>query len=47
MVLNQPLLPKATWETEVHKMIAVYKAPISADDVAAIVDYLVKTKGKD
>ena len=46
MVLNQPALPKATWEAEVHKMINAYKAPIDESDVAAIVDYLAKTKGK-
>src|SRR6516162_8693543 len=40
MVLNQPALPKATWEAEVQKMIDVYKAPIDDADVAAIVDYL-------
>ena len=46
MVLNQAPQPKATWEAEVHKMIAVYKAPIEDSDVPAIVDYLVRTKGK-
>ena len=46
MVLNQPALPRATWESEVHKMINVYKAPIDDADAAAIVDYLAKTKGK-
>src|ERR1700730_4188425 len=45
MVLNQPPLPKATWEAEVHKMISVYKAPIDDVDIAQIVAYLVKTKG--
>src|ERR1700756_2666546 len=45
MVLNQPPLPKATWEAEVHKMINVYKAPVDDADVAPIVAYLVKTKG--
>jgi mono/diheme cytochrome c family protein len=45
MVLNQPALPKATWEAEVHKMITTYKAPVDEKDIAAIVDYLVKTKG--
>ena len=45
MVLNQPALPKATWEAEVHKMITTYKAPVDEKDVASIVDYLVKTKG--
>jgi cytochrome c553 len=47
MVLNQPPLPKATWEAEVHKMITAYKAPVDEKDVGAIVDYLVKTKGKN
>ncbi|MCA6110028.1 c-type cytochrome [Bradyrhizobium cenepequi] len=47
MVLNQPPLPKATWEAEVHKMINTYKAPINEADVPAIVSYLMKTKGKD
>ena len=47
MVLTQPALPKTTWEAEVHKMITVYKAPIDEKDVGAIVDYLVKTKGKN
>ena len=45
MVLNQPPLPRATWEAEVHKMINAYKAPIDQTDVAAIVDYLAKTRG--
>jgi hypothetical protein len=45
MVLNQPALPKAAWETEVHKMINVYKAPVAQEDVPAIVGYLAATKG--
>ena len=45
MVLNQPALPKATWQAEVRKMIAVYRAPIDEADVPAIVDYLASTKG--
>ena len=45
MVLNRPPLPRAAWEAEVHKMINAYKAPIDQTDVAAIVDYLVKTSG--
>ncbi len=46
MVLNQPPLTKAGWTTEVHKMIAVYKAPVSAADADAVIAYLVATKGK-
>ena len=45
MVLNQPALPKATWEAEVHKMINTYKAPVDSADIAPIVDYLVQIKG--
>lgn len=47
MVLNQPALPKATWDAEVHKMITAYKAPVDEKDVGAIVDYLVRTKGQN
>ncbi len=45
MVLNQPAMPRAAWETEVRKMINVYKAPVAAGDVPAIVSYLTSTKG--
>jgi hypothetical protein len=45
MVLNQPALSKAAWDGIVHKMIAVYKAPIDDKDVGAIVAYLDQTKG--
>jgi hypothetical protein len=45
MVLNQPPLPKAAWEAEVHKMINIYKALVAPEDVPAIVAYLDATKG--
>ena len=45
MVLDQPALPRATWEAEVRKMVNVYKAPVDESDVAVIVDYLAKIKG--
>jgi mono/diheme cytochrome c family protein len=45
MVLNQPPLSKAAWQSEVAKMRNMYKAPIAAEDVPAIVAYLVNTKG--
>jgi len=45
MVLNQPALSHATWETEVHKMLAVYKAPVSDEDARTIVAYLDSIKG--
>ena len=44
MILNQPALSKATWESEVHKMISVYKAPVSAENAAIIVDYLAMNR---
>jgi cytochrome c553 len=44
-VLNQPSLSRLAWQEVVDKMITAYKAPISADDAKAIVDYLVRTKG--
>ncbi|MBN9054704.1 MAG: cytochrome c [Rhizobiales bacterium] len=34
---------KAFWETEVHKMIKTYGAPIEEKDAAAIVEYLAET----
>jgi hypothetical protein len=44
-MLNQPPLPKATWEEVVTKMINAYKAPITSKDAAVIVEYLTNTKG--
>ncbi len=43
MVLDQALLPRATWAAEVTKMRNVYKAPVSDADAALIVDYLSAT----
>jgi cytochrome c5 len=40
MVLTQPRLPRAVWQAEVEKMRNTYKAPVDAQDVPAIVDYL-------
>ena len=40
MVLQQPVLPRAVWQSAVDKMRDVYKAPIADADVPAIVDYL-------
>jgi len=47
MVLNQPPLARATWRSEVDKMRASYKAPISDTDAASIVDYLTRIRGAD
>jgi hypothetical protein len=40
MVLTQPNLSRAEWQSEVDKMRNIYKAPVAAADVPAIVDYL-------
>ena len=45
MILNQPALSRAAWDTEVHKMVNVYKAPVADADVATIINYLASTKG--
>ncbi len=45
MILNQPTMPQAAWEAEVNKMRNVYKAPLDAKDVPAIVGYLTAVKG--
>lgn len=42
MVLNQPALSKTAWTAEVTKMIKVYKAPIAAQDIGPIIDYLTR-----
>lgn len=43
MILHQPRLTRAQWEANVEKMVKVYKAPIDAEDVPQIVEYLVAT----
>jgi cytochrome c553 len=44
MVLTQPAMPRTAWQSEVEKMIHVYKAPVDDEDAAAIVDYLAHLK---
>jgi cytochrome c553 len=41
MVLDQAKLSRADWQTEVEKMRDPFKAPFPAEDIPAIVDYLV------
>lgn len=42
MVLNQPTLSRGDWQAEVDKMRNIYLAPVAAEDVPAIVNYLAK-----
>jgi hypothetical protein len=46
MVLTQPYLSRAEWQSEVDKMRNIYKAPIAAEDVVEIVDYLAGLRNK-
>ncbi|MCO5105615.1 MAG: cytochrome c [Burkholderiaceae bacterium] len=44
--LNSPFLDHKGWEAEVAKMMKAYGAPVKAEDVPAIVDYLARNYGK-
>lgn len=44
--MNSPFLDRKGWEATVNKMVNVMKAPIRAEDVPVIVDYLTKYYGK-
>ena len=45
MVLTQPHLSRSDWQAEVDKMRNTYKAPVAANDVSAIVEYLANLSG--
>jgi mono/diheme cytochrome c family protein len=45
-VSTQPVLTRAQWTAEVVKMRTLYGAPITDDQVPAIVDYLTAQYGK-
>ncbi len=44
---TQPLLTRSVWMAEVTKMRQKYGAPISTNNVDALVDYLVKNYGQE
>jgi hypothetical protein len=44
-ILDQPPLPRKTWEAEVDKMRKVYGAPVTDGDAPGIVEYLVAVRG--
>ncbi|HEY8049991.1 MAG TPA: cytochrome c [Ramlibacter sp.] len=47
-MLYQPATaPRGYWDAMVHRMKAVFKAPVPDEDMPAIVDYLVKTYGNE
>ena len=47
MLYQPPTAPRAYWDAMVHRMKAVFKAPIEDADIPDIVDYLVKTYGNE
>ena len=46
-VTMQPRFSRKAWTDEVNKMINTYKAPIPADQVSGIVDYLMSVRGTE
>jgi hypothetical protein len=44
--INSPFLDQKGWDAEVHKMIKVMGAPLPAEDVPKVVEYLTKYYGK-
>lgn len=44
--LNSRFLDRKGWEAEVTKMMKAFGAPVKAEDVPTIVDYLAKEYGK-
>jgi cytochrome c5 len=46
IVMNSPFQDKAAWEKTVKKMVNVMGAPLTPEDVAAIVAYLDAQYGK-
>lgn len=45
LLMNQPRFPREKWSEVVHKMTAVYGAPISPEEETLLVDYLVAVRG--
>lgn len=46
IVMNSPFQDKAAWEKTVNKMVAVFGAPLTPEESAAIVAYLDRHYGK-
>ena len=46
LLMNQPPFPREKWSEVVHKMTAVYGAPIAPEEETLLVDYLVAVRGR-
>ena len=47
MRYQPPNAARPYWDAMVHRMKAVFKAPINDEDMPEIVDYLAKTYGNE
>lgn len=47
MQYQPPSAARGYWDTMVKRMKTVFKAPVPDEDIAPIVDYLVKTYGNE
>lgn len=45
-MLQQPQVSREKWESQVKKMVEVYKAPVDPEAIPAIVDYLVAVQAQ-
>jgi cytochrome c5 len=45
-MLQQPKVSREKWESQVTKMVEVYKAPVDPEAVPAIVDYMVAVQAQ-
>jgi hypothetical protein len=46
ILMNSPFQDKAAWEKTVNKMVKVMGAPLTAEDITAVVAYLDTHYGK-
>ena len=47
MRYQPPTAPRGYWDAMVHRMKAVFHAPVPEEDMPLLVDYLVKTYGNE
>jgi hypothetical protein len=45
-MLQQPKVSREKWESQVTKMVEIYKAPVDPEAVPAIVDYMVAVQAQ-
>lgn len=45
-MLQQPKVSRENWESQVTKMVEIYKAPVDPEAVPAIVDYMIAVQAQ-